>query len=273
VHEDVHVEPRVLKGQRPSDSKATTWPSALSEAFWLPSSTPVAVPSVATLARTVSRSAGRTRSCPGPSDPLTATTELISVDLAGAAAPVPPLAAAGAPQAPHRRGRGGSLGRAARLTCMPPTVGRSLIGATAPAATGPVGAPPRQARSPRPSGHATAARRIESGATACAPPTCGLDPRTSGGVRRSTPLRRGPGQPRPARLGSDAPAEHQEPLTGGSPLDGAVPSQKVERVGHGFRSFTNYRLRLHCGVRWRTHRPPRVRGRSSHLAASGCCCA
>ena len=109
VHEDVHVEPLVLKGQRPSDSKATTWPSALSEAFWLPSSTPVAVPSVATLARTVSPSAGRNPKLSSPSNLLTATTELISVDLAGAAAPVPPLAAAGAPQAHHRRGRGGFL--------------------------------------------------------------------------------------------------------------------------------------------------------------------
>jgi transposase len=32
--------------------------------------------------------------------------------------------------------------------------------------------------------------------------------------------------------------------------------EKVKRVGHGFRNFGNYRLRLllHCGVSWRTHR-------------------
>ena len=44
---------------------------------------------------------------------------------------------------------------------------------------------------------------------------------------------------------------------GGSALDGAVPYQKVKRVGHGFRNFTNYRMRLllHCGVTWQTHQP------------------
>jgi hypothetical protein len=40
--------------------------------------------------------------------------------------------------------------------------------------------------------------------------------------------------------------------------------QKVKRVGHGFRNFANYRLRLllYCGVRWQTHRTARLRGRS-----------
>ena len=44
---------------------------------------------------------------------------------------------------------------------------------------------------------------------------------------------------------------------------------KVKRVGHGFRSFANYRLRLllPCGVRWQTHRTARLRGRSSRLVA------
>ena len=39
--------------------------------------------------------------------------------------------------------------------------------------------------------------------------------------------------------------------------------KKVKRVGHGFRNFTNYRLRLllHCGVRWQTHRTARLRSR------------
>ena len=44
---------------------------------------------------------------------------------------------------------------------------------------------------------------------------------------------------------------------------------KVKRVGHGFRNFVNYRLRLllHCGVRWQTHRTARLRGRSPRLVA------
>jgi transposase len=43
--------------------------------------------------------------------------------------------------------------------------------------------------------------------------------------------------------------------------------KKVKRVGHGFRNFANYRLRLllHCGVRWQTHRTARLRGRSLRL--------
>jgi transposase len=45
--------------------------------------------------------------------------------------------------------------------------------------------------------------------------------------------------------------------------------KKVKRVGHGFRNFTNYRLRLllHCGVRWQTHQTARLRGRYPRLAA------
>jgi transposase len=40
--------------------------------------------------------------------------------------------------------------------------------------------------------------------------------------------------------------------------------KKVKRVGHGFRNFANYRLRLllHCGVTWHTHQTARLRGRS-----------
>jgi transposase len=43
--------------------------------------------------------------------------------------------------------------------------------------------------------------------------------------------------------------------------------KKVKPVGHGFRNFDNYRLRLllHCGVRWQTHRTARLRGRSLRL--------
>jgi transposase len=45
--------------------------------------------------------------------------------------------------------------------------------------------------------------------------------------------------------------------------------KKVKRVGHGFRNFANYRLRLllHCGVTWQTHQTARLRGRSPRLAA------
>jgi transposase len=43
--------------------------------------------------------------------------------------------------------------------------------------------------------------------------------------------------------------------------------KKVKRVGHGFRNFANYRLRLllHCGVRWQTHQTASLRGRSPRL--------
>ena len=39
--------------------------------------------------------------------------------------------------------------------------------------------------------------------------------------------------------------------------------KKVERAGHGFRNFENYRLRLllHCGVEWDTAPTARMRGR------------
>jgi transposase len=45
--------------------------------------------------------------------------------------------------------------------------------------------------------------------------------------------------------------------------------KKVKRVGHGFRNFDNYRLRLllHCGVRWQTHQTARLRGRLPRLVA------
>ena len=43
--------------------------------------------------------------------------------------------------------------------------------------------------------------------------------------------------------------------------------KNVKRVGHGFGSFPNYRLRLlfHCGVAWQTHRTARLRGRAPHM--------
>jgi transposase len=45
--------------------------------------------------------------------------------------------------------------------------------------------------------------------------------------------------------------------------------KKVKRVGHGFRNFANYRLRLllHCGVAWQTHRTASLRGRGPRLVA------
>jgi transposase len=45
--------------------------------------------------------------------------------------------------------------------------------------------------------------------------------------------------------------------------------KKVKHVGHGFRNFTNYRLRLrlHCGVRWQTHRTARLRSRAPRFVA------
>jgi hypothetical protein len=45
--------------------------------------------------------------------------------------------------------------------------------------------------------------------------------------------------------------------------------KKVKRVGHGFRNFANYRLRLllHCGVTWQTHRTARLRGHSPRFVA------
>jgi hypothetical protein len=45
--------------------------------------------------------------------------------------------------------------------------------------------------------------------------------------------------------------------------------KKVKRVGHGFRNFANYRLRLllHCGVTWQTSQTARLRGHSPRLVA------
>jgi hypothetical protein len=45
--------------------------------------------------------------------------------------------------------------------------------------------------------------------------------------------------------------------------------KQVKRVGHGFRTLANYRLRLllHCGVAWQTHQTARLRGRSPRFVA------
>ena len=46
-------------------------------------------------------------------------------------------------------------------------------------------------------------------------------------------------------------------------------TEKIRRIGHGFRNFENYRLRLllHSGVQWETRPTARIRGRSPRLAA------
>jgi transposase len=45
--------------------------------------------------------------------------------------------------------------------------------------------------------------------------------------------------------------------------------KKIKRVGHGFRNFDNYRLRLllHCGVEWHTPRATPIRGRLPRFVA------
>ena len=45
--------------------------------------------------------------------------------------------------------------------------------------------------------------------------------------------------------------------------------EKIRRVGHGYRNFDNYRLRLllHTGVTWQTPVTPRIRSRRPRLVA------
>jgi transposase len=45
--------------------------------------------------------------------------------------------------------------------------------------------------------------------------------------------------------------------------------KKIKRVGHGFRNFDNYRLRLllHCGVNWQDQPTAKLRGRTPRFAA------
>ena len=46
-------------------------------------------------------------------------------------------------------------------------------------------------------------------------------------------------------------------------------TEKLRRIGHGFRNFANYRLRLllHSGVEWKDRPVARIRGRSPRLVA------
>ncbi len=45
--------------------------------------------------------------------------------------------------------------------------------------------------------------------------------------------------------------------------------EKTRRIGHGFRNYENYRLRLllRCGVTWQTRPAARIRGRQPRLVA------
>src|SRR5687768_9139871 len=128
---------------------------------------------------------------------------------------------------------------------MPPTVGGSPIGATAPAS-------PRTRRSTADAGKIPATllpRPLRRDASSLGPrpahsrlavPT--REHQSGGPPIHAAPTRSWPTSARPPR---GPPA--QQGNTGAAhrrlPLDGAVPYQKVKRVGHGFRNFANYRLR------------------------------
>jgi hypothetical protein len=45
--------------------------------------------------------------------------------------------------------------------------------------------------------------------------------------------------------------------------------KRIKRIGFGFRSFRNYRVRLllHCGVKWDTPPTAKIRGRTPSLNA------
>ncbi len=64
-------------------------------------------------------------------------------------------------------------------------------------------------------------------------------------------------------------AWHATGLTNGPTEAVNLLVKKVKRVGHGFRNFENYRLRLllHCGVQWQTRPAASMRGRHPRLVA------
>ena len=64
-------------------------------------------------------------------------------------------------------------------------------------------------------------------------------------------------------------AWHDTGLTNAATEGNNLLIKKVKRVGHGFRNFENYRLRLllHCGVEWHTPPVARIRGRQPRLVA------
>ena len=64
-------------------------------------------------------------------------------------------------------------------------------------------------------------------------------------------------------------AWHTTRLTNGPTEAVNLLVKKIKRVGHGFRNFENYRLRLllHCGVQWQTRPAVSMRGRHPRLVA------
>lgn len=64
-------------------------------------------------------------------------------------------------------------------------------------------------------------------------------------------------------------AWHTTALTNGPTEAVNLLVKKVKRVGHGFRNFDNYRLRLllHCGVQWQTPRTASMRARHPRMVA------
>jgi transposase len=64
-------------------------------------------------------------------------------------------------------------------------------------------------------------------------------------------------------------AWHDTGLTNGPTEATNLLVKKIKRVGHGFRNFENYRLRLllHCGVAWKPPRIASMRGRQPALVA------
>jgi len=63
-------------------------------------------------------------------------------------------------------------------------------------------------------------------------------------------------------------AYHHERLSNGPTEAMNLLVKKIKRVGHGFRNFANYRLRLllHCGVTWQDQPTARLRGRPRSIA-------
>jgi transposase len=64
-------------------------------------------------------------------------------------------------------------------------------------------------------------------------------------------------------------AWHLTGLTNGPTEAVNLLMKKIKRVGHGFRNFDNYRLRLllHCGVQWQTRPTASIRARQPRLVA------
>ena len=64
-------------------------------------------------------------------------------------------------------------------------------------------------------------------------------------------------------------AWHTTALTNGPTEAVNLLVKKIKRVGHGFRNFGNYRLRLllHCGVQWQTRPAASMRARHPRLIA------